>query len=152
MVHVAAPEADVIEFDEICIRFSPGLWLWTAVSRLTRQLLGFVIGDRTDECLCIVWAAVPPDYQDKPVYSDHWDAYRRFFSPSQHYACDKGSGETSIVEASNTRWRQRQSGLVRRSCGVCERIIDDLTERFLILVDSHNRWCAKRWEVAQLRN
>ena len=78
------------------------------------------------------------------------DAYRRFFGPAQHTACDKGSGKTSIVEASNTRWRQRHSGLMRRSCGVYEGIIDDLTERFLILADKHNRWRAKRWEKLQL--
>jgi len=126
------------------------LWLWTAVSRLTRQLLGFVIGDRSCESLAIAWADVPLDYRDKHIFSDHWDAYRRFFGPTQHTACDKGSGKTSIVEASNTRWRQRHSGLVRRSCGVYEGIIDDLTERFLILADKHNRWCAKRWEKIQL--
>ena len=30
---------------------------------------------------------------------------------------------------------ERQSGLVRRSCGVCERMRDDIVERFMILQD-----------------
>ena len=43
-------------------------------------------------------------------------------------------GKTSIVEGLNTKSsncehllrRQRQSGLVRKSCGVCWRILDDI--------------------------
>ncbi len=42
------------------------------------------------------------------------------------------------------KWRQRQSGPVRRSCGVCVRIETDLVERFLLLVEGHNRDCARR--------
>jgi IS1 family transposase len=154
---VPAPEEDVIEMDEICVRLSPslGLGLWRAVSRLVGQVLGFALGDRTDAMLTLCWSDVPEDYQDKPVRSDHWGAYTRFFAafaagqPGQLRPCDKGSGETSRVEAWNTKWRQRQSGLVRRSCGVSPRIADDIFERFLILVEQHNRECAKRWKSGQ---
>jgi hypothetical protein len=48
------PAGDVIGMDELCIRFSPALWLWVAVSRLTRLtrlVLGFVIDDRGDGAL-----------------------------------------------------------------------------------------------------
>ena len=121
MVTIAAPEDDVIEFDEVCVRKSPSFWLWTAISRKTGQVLGFSIGDRGDEMLRLAWADLPQDYRDKPVKTDHLDAYARFFPPEQHEACDKGSGKTSRVEAWNTKWRQRQSGLVRKSCGVCHR-------------------------------
>ena len=64
----------------------------------------------------------------------------------QHRPCEKGSGLTSLAEGLNTRWRQRQSGLVRRSCGVYVGITDDLYERFLLLVDGHNAACAERWQ------
>jgi IS1 family transposase len=135
--------------DELCIRVSPSLWLWTAVSRLVGQVVGFVIGDRTDAMLELAWSDVPVDYQEKPVYTDHLSAYAHFFAEGQHTACDKDSGRTSRVEALNTKWRQRHSGLVRRSCGVHRRIEDDLVERFFLLVDEHNRQCAKRWERQQ---
>jgi hypothetical protein len=52
-------------------------------------------------------------------------------------------------EAWNTKWRQRQSGLVRRSCGVCERLADDIFERYLILVGQHNQHRAKQWNIHQ---
>ena len=95
--------------------------------------------------LALGWSDVPQDYRDKPVCTDHWGAYKRFFSSSQHEACDKGSGKTSHSEGWNTKWRQRQSGLVRRSCGVSTRIEDDLVERFLLLVEGHNRERERRW-------
>lgn len=133
------------EFDEVCVRFSPGLWLWIVVSRLVGQVLGFALGPHSDEMLALAWSDVPPDYRAKPVCTDFWSAYRRFFPAEQHTACDKGSGKTSHVEGWNTKWRQRQSGLVRRSCGVCERIQDDVLERFMILVEQHNREQASKW-------
>lgn len=149
---MAAPAEDAIELDELCVRFSPALWLWIAVSRQVGQVLGLGLGDRSDALLQQTWATVPLDYRDKPVYTDHWSAYARFFAESQHHACDKGSGLTSLVEGLNTKWRQRQSGLVRRSCGVHPRIKDDVHERFLLLVESHNQACARRWNSQQRQN
>ncbi len=146
---MVAPEGDVIEFDELCLRQSPPLWLWLGVSRLTRQVLGCALGERTDETLARAWAQVPPDYQARPVYTDHWGAYGRLFPAEQHHPCDKGSGLTSIVESLNTKWRQRQSGLVRRSCGVHLKMGADLCERFGLLVDAHNRQSARRWQRHQ---
>jgi IS1 family transposase len=142
---VPAPEEDAIEIDEICIRLSPSFWVWIAVSRLVGQVLGFVFGDRTDAMLPILWGDVPTDYRDKPVYTDELGAYGRFFPKSQHRPSKKGSGETNHSEGWNTKWRQRQSGLVRESCGVHVGTEDDLVERFLILVEGHNQDCEQRW-------
>ncbi|HZO87257.1 MAG TPA: hypothetical protein VFB38_02890 [Chthonomonadaceae bacterium] len=87
----------MIEIDELCLRQSPAFWVWSAVSRLTRQVLGFVLGAHTAPMLELTWSDVPADYQDKPVCTDHRGAYERFFPASQHQACDKGSGLTSMV-------------------------------------------------------
>ena len=73
----------------------------------------------------------------------------RLLPAGQHHPCDKGTGLTSIVEGLNTKWRQRQSGLVRRSCGVHPRIGADLFERFRLLVDEHNRQSARQWQCRQ---
>lgn len=133
--------------DELCIRFSPSLWLWIAVSHLTRLVLGFVVADRTDAALSRLWEEeLHPAWGDLPIKADGWEAYQRLLPSEQHEVCAKTSGKTSIVEALNCKWRQRQSGLARKSCGVCWRIRDDVVERFLILADDHNRKCLKRWE------
>ncbi len=148
---VPAPEGDVIEIDEICIQLTPSFWVWIAVSRLVGQVLGFVFGDRTDAMLPILWKDVPEDYRDKPVYTDKWGAYERFFPAWQHHPSEKGSGETSHSEGWNTKWRQRQSGLVRESCGVHAGIEDDLVERFLIMLRGHNQECQRRWLRLQMK-
>jgi IS1 family transposase len=149
---VAAPEDDLIEMDELCVRLTPSLWLWIAASRQVRQVLGFAFGQRDRATLSLCWSDVPTDYQDKPVVTDGYQTYTSFFRPEQHRAIDKADGqigETSVVESLNTKWRQRQSGLARRSCGVSRRIENDLVERFFLLVEQHNITCQRRWEREQ---
>ncbi len=119
------------------------------VFRKTRQVLALALGERTDQTFARAWAQVPADYQSRPVYTDHWGAYARLLPAGQHHPCDKGSGLTSIVESLNTKWRQRQSGLARRSCGVSRRIENDLVERFFLLVEQHNIARQRQWESAQ---
>ena len=141
---------DVTEIDELCVRFSGDLWLWLAVSRKVKTVLGFVFSDRSDASLeRLMSEEVPPAFWDLPSCSDGWGAYRRLLPKELHTICSKGSGKTSIVEGLNTKWRQRQSGLVRKSCGVSWRILDDLFERFLILVSQHNEQCLKNLGLKQ---
>lgn len=111
--------------------------------------LSFAFGDRTDVVLERLWAKAPEDYKNQPVCTDHWGAYERFLPAEQHESCDKGTGKTSIVEAMNTKWRQRQSGLVRRSCGVWTGIETDMAERFLILLEAHNSERINKWRIQQ---
>lgn len=110
------------------------------MSRTSGVVLAFVLGDRSDVMLERLWQEqMPCAWKHLPVCTDAWGAYGRVLPPALHEVCDKGSGKTSKVAALNTKWRQRQSGLVRRSCGVWEGISDDVGERFLILLDSHNQ-------------
>lgn len=134
----------MIEIDELCIRQTPSLWLWTATSRKLRQVLGFAIGPRDYNTLALCWSDVPEGWRDKPVVTDGLATYQAFFPEEQHRVVDKGSGETSIAESINTKWRQRQSGLVRHSCGASRRIQDDLLERAFLLVEQHNSIDAPR--------
>jgi IS1 family transposase len=102
---VPAPQEDTIERDKICMRLSASLWLWIAVSRRVGQVLGFAPGDRTDAMLARCWSDVPEENHNKPVHTDRWGAYGRFFAAfaaGLHQACDKGTGETSHAEAGNT--------------------------------------------------
>jgi IS1 family transposase len=116
-------------------------------------VFGFAFGRRHRATLALCWSDVPMDYQDKLIVTDGYGAYTSFFAPDQHCAIDKGDkegagkiGQTSIVESLNTKWRQRQSGLVRRSCGVSRRIETDLVERFFLLVEQHNLVRQRLWE------
>jgi IS1 family transposase len=114
--------------------------------------LGFDVGDRTDAALPWLWRNVPEDYRSKPVDTDGWGAYARFFASvasGRHTVCDKGSGRTSRIEAFNNKCRQRQSGLVRRSCGSWAGITDDTAERFIMFAERRNKECSSKWEARQ---
>ena len=54
-----APEDDVVEMDELCVRLTPSLWRWTAASRQVRQVLGFAFGQRERATLALCWSDVP---------------------------------------------------------------------------------------------
>ena len=62
---------DAVEIDELvvrCRRKRCYRYLWVAVSRVTRQVLGFVIGDRSEKSLWQLWFSLPSDYRRKLVY------------------------------------------------------------------------------------
>ena len=42
-------KVDILELDEMCINFKKNVWLWTAVNRVTKKLVGFFVGDRSSE-------------------------------------------------------------------------------------------------------
>jgi IS1 family transposase len=92
----------------LCIRFSPWLWLWSAVSHRTQLVLGFVIDDRTDTALNrLLEEELHPAWRDVPIKTDGWEAYRRLLPLEQHEVCAKASGKTSIAEALNCNRRMR---------------------------------------------
>ena len=75
---------DALEIDELvvrCYRKRRYRYLWVAVSRLTRQVLGFVIGDRGDKSLWKLWFSLPGAYRRKLVYTDFYEAHAAFFRP-----------------------------------------------------------------------
>ena len=133
--------------DELVIRFGfkkHYRYLWLAISRLTHQVVGFWIGDRSFKNLWQFWFSLPADYRRKLVYTDFYEAYAKLFRAWQHRPCGKGSGQTSIVEGLNNKWRNRVSGLVRKT--VCVRYLDDLQRRLWIVIQEHNQRCLKQLE------
>ena len=136
---------DAVEIDELvvrCYRKRRYRYLWVAVSRLTRQVLGFLIGNRSQKSLWQLWFSLPADYRRKLVYTDYYEAYAAFFRPWQHRPCDKGSGKTSIVEGLNNKWRCRVPGLVRKT--VCVQHEADLERRLRLVIEQHNQQCRQR--------
>jgi IS1 family transposase len=125
-----------------CYRKRCYRYLWVAVSRLTRQVLGFCIADRSYKSLWRFWFTLSSDYRRKLVYTDYYEVYAAFFQPWQHRPCDKSSGKTSMVEGLNNKWRTRVSGLVRKT--VCVQHEADLERRLLLVIEQHNQQCRQR--------
>lgn len=134
-----AVSGDALEIDELVIRFRfkrRYRYLWLVVSRLTHQVLAWQVGDRSEKTLQKLWFHVPPPYRRKLVYTDFYEAYAKFFKAWQHRPCGKGSGKTSVIEGLNNRWRNRVSGLVRKT--VCVQHPDDLKKRLWLVTVKHN--------------
>ena len=133
--------------DELVIRFRfkrRYRYLWIAVSRLTHQVIGFCIADRSYQSLWDFWFSLPSDYRRKLVYTDFYEVYAKLFRAWQHRPCGKGSGKTSLVEGLNNKWRNRVAPLVRKT--VCVRYLDDLERRLWIVFENHNQLCRRQLE------
>ena len=66
--------------DELCISKKRNLWLWTAVSRYSGQVLAFVLGNRKGDTVARLWQKVPAAWQRRLVYTDGYGTYGTFFS------------------------------------------------------------------------
>jgi IS1 family transposase len=65
-----AIKGDALEIDELVIRFRfkrRYRYLWLVVSRLTHQVLAWIVGDRSERTLQRLWWQVPPAYRRKLV-------------------------------------------------------------------------------------
>ena len=144
-----ARKGDALEIDELCIRKKGSLWLWMVRSRKNGQILAAVMGNRSGLMLERLWHKVPLSYRRKLVYTDGYEVYACFFPAWQHRISDKRDGRTSRIEGTNTLFRARVSGLVRRSCGVCSARVLDVWQRFLLVKHEHNRKCQQQHERSE---
>lgn len=92
------------------------VWIWLALERQTRRIVGIAFGDRSAATCQELWQSLPADYRKRALcYSDFWDAYCRVLPPARHRTVGKDSGQTSLVERVNNTLRQRCANLVRKT-------------------------------------
>ena len=91
-------------------------WVWLAIDRDTREIVGVHIGDRSAKAAQAPWEPLPKDYQQYAIsYTDFWEACQSVFPEARHRAVGKGSGKTNHIERFNCTLRQRVSRLVRKT-------------------------------------
>ena len=91
-------------------------WIWLIMERRSRQIIALHIGDRSQKAADALWRKVPVGVKKQAlVLTDSWDAYGVAIPSEQHTACEKQSGEVSLIERFNCTLRQRVSRLVRKS-------------------------------------
>jgi len=113
----ATPD-DVLELDEIWSfvqKKKQKRWVWTAMCRRTRQIVAFVIGDRSKATCLRFWKAIPEGYKHCHTFSDFWHAYRHVFPAATHRCVGKETGETAHMERWNNTLRQRLGRYVRQT-------------------------------------
>ena len=109
---------DVLELDELWSFVgakAQQLWLWVALCRRTRQIVGWTLGDRSLQSAADRRAALPKGYRGRATRSDYWEAYAAAFPARTHRSCGKADGETCHVERWFCTLRQRVSRLVRKT-------------------------------------
>ena len=119
-----AEENDVLELDE-CWTYvqkrSNKRWLWVALCRRTRQVVAFVIGDRSARTCARLWSRIPDGYRQSRSFSDFWKSYRPVFERNPtHQQVGKSSGELAHVERFFGRLRQKLARYVRRTRAASE--------------------------------
>ncbi len=110
--------AMVLELDELwsfVCKKSNKRWIWIALCRQTRQVVAYVIGDRSEATCQKLWQRVPAAYRSSHCYSDFWEAYNQVIPAEQHTAAGKETGFTAHVERWNNTLRQRLGRFVRKT-------------------------------------
>ena len=99
-------------------------WVWVALDRDTRRVLGMVTGDRSAATARRLWDALPAGARDDGlVFTDFRASYGAVVPEDQHPAVGKETGETAHIERFRLTLRQRCALFVRKtlSFSKCER-------------------------------
>lgn len=142
------PQADdVLELDELWSfvrRKGKQAWVWIALSFQSRQVIAFVVGDRSAKTCRKLWERLPEAYQKLMAYTDFWRAYCDVIPKEQHQRCAKGSGLTNSVERFNLTVRQRVGRMVRKTLSFSKSWRMHLL-CLRIFIDTYNRYCLTRF-------
>ena len=115
LLEVATPVLELDELWSFVLKKARKRWIWIALCRQTRQVVAYVVGDRSAKTCRRLWSAIPERYRGAHCYTDFWEAYSKVLPAVQHAAVGKESGETAHVERWNLTLRQRLARFVRRT-------------------------------------
>lgn len=80
------------------------VYIWLAIARKTRQIIGFNLRDRTRRSALDFWQSLPESYQTKgQFYTDLWESYKDVIPSDNHYLGNQKSGGTTIIEPGTNR-------------------------------------------------
>lgn len=98
-------------------------WVWLALNKDTRVIVGVHIGDRSRQGAQALWDSLPETYrQSAAFYTDFWEAYRKVLPEDRHLAVGKETGLTNHIERFNNTLRQRVSRLVRQALSFSKKL------------------------------
>ncbi len=115
LLEVADPVLELDELWSFVLKKAHKRWIWIALCRQTRQVVAYVVGDRSEKTCRRLWEALPEAFRRAHCYTDFWAAYAKVLPAAQHSAVGKESGETAHVERWNLTLRQRLARFVRRT-------------------------------------
>lgn len=108
----------ILELDDLwsfVLKRANKRWVWLALCRLTRQVVAYVIGDRSEATCRKLWQALVEPYHQAQCYTDLGEAYQAVIPADQHAVSGKAAGQTSHIERWNNTLRQCLARFVRRT-------------------------------------
>jgi IS1 family transposase len=140
-------ERPILEIDELwsfVAHKGEQVWIWIALERQTRRIVGFAVGDRSEDTCRQLWASLPPDYRKRAIcYSDFYAVYKNVIPSKRHRPLGKETGETAHVERFNNTLRQRCANLVRKTLSFSrDKLLHEA--RIRLFIDHYNRQL-QRW-------
>jgi len=115
LLEVADPVLELDELWSFVLKKACQRWIWIALCRQTRQVVAYVVGDRSEKTCRRLWEALPEAFRRAHCYTDFWAAYAKVLPAAQHSAVGKETGDTAHVERWNLTLRQRLARFVRRT-------------------------------------
>jgi insertion element IS1 protein InsB len=98
-------------------------YIWLAIDRDTREIIGCFVGDRSRQSARKLWHSLLSVYRQCAVaYTDFWQAYCQVIPSKRHRAVGKETGQTNHIERLNNTFRQRISRLVRKSLSFSKKV------------------------------
>ena len=95
---------DVLELDEVWSfwgdKRSGQLWLWVALCRRTRQVVGFSLGDRSDQTCRQLYHNIAQPYRNCATVSDFWESSDKIFPHNSASGNDVTAKNTTIASES----------------------------------------------------
>ncbi|WP_168734942.1 IS1 family transposase [Deinococcus sp. KSM4-11] len=103
----------VLECDELCTfvtRHTRSLWIWLAMNRHSRRIVGCFMGARNEVSAFGLWQSLPTPYLDARCHTDRLSAYKAVVFGGLHVI-----GGTQHIKRFNATLRVRVAHLVRQS-------------------------------------
>lgn len=98
-------------------------WIWLAIDRDSREIVGVYIGSRDRIGAEGLWKSLPAVYRQCAVcYTEYWAAYDKILPSKRHHSVGKESGKTNHIERFNLTMHQRISRLVRETLSFSKKV------------------------------
>ena len=132
----AQPEhiLEVNEMGSLVLEHWQKRWIWTALSRCTRQIRAYAIADRSQQTGQLLWEPIPASYKGCQSFSDLGAAYPLLFPADTHPCIGTGERQTHHMERCYNRLTQSNARFVRKtlSFSKSDTIHELVTRSFMI--------------------
>jgi insertion element IS1 protein InsB len=105
------PDAEVDEMWSFIGKKRRQCWLWYAFAPKTKEIIGYVLGRRTDESLARLLCKLAQCHITR-FYTDDWESYQKLIPSYRHWIGKMG---TQRIERQNLNFRTHLKRLQRRT-------------------------------------